>query len=272
MSEKSIALFGAGSGIGGIIAGHYLGMSAKMTLSARDPGKLRFSGGSGVNIVPADVTDQKSVRAVFESHQKKFGAPPSGVINCAAVQGPLGPFWDLPTDELDAAVRTNVTGAFYVAAEAVRAMRADGKGSIVLFSGGGAVHARANFSAYGSAKTAVLRFVETAAEELSAAGLRDIVINAIAPGAVKTRMTDEILRAGDRAGGEALAEAEEVFRTGGTPPELILKLVDFLLDTARSRSISGRLVHVRENYENFVARADRSAKTEAGLLRRLSLE
>ena len=68
---------------------------------------------------------------------------------------------------------------------------------IVCFSGGGSTKPRPNFSAYGAAKTAIVRLVETiAAEE---AGKLDI--NAIAPGAVTTRMTEEIRRPRPGGGG-----------------------------------------------------------------------
>ncbi len=60
-----------------------------------------------------------------------------------------------------------------------------------------AAHARPNFSAYGVAKTGVLRLVETVSEEcrVSAFG-----INAVAPGAVRTGMTQEIIESAGKAG------------------------------------------------------------------------
>jgi hypothetical protein len=69
------------------------------------------------------------------------------------------------------------------------------------------------------------------------------------------------LKAGLRAGKKALQEAKQVKRSGGTSCETLLKLIDFLSD----RRITGRLIHVRENYENCL-RA-RRVPDEAGKLR-----
>ena len=71
------------------------------------------------------------------------------------------------------------------------------RGKIVQLSGGGATNPLPRISAYAVSKAAIVRFVETLAEEV-----RDehIDVNAIAPGALNTRMLDEVLEAGPRKG------------------------------------------------------------------------
>ena len=72
-------------------------------------------------------------------------------------------------------------------------------GKIIVISGGGAAHARPNFSAYAASKAAVVRLVETLAEEVRD---RNIQVNCMAPGGTYTSMTDEIIDAGEAAGPE----------------------------------------------------------------------
>jgi len=64
--------------------------------------------------------------------------------------------------------------------------RTGARAKVICFSGGGATKPRARFSAYGVAKTGVVRLVETIAEEERD---RAYDINAIAPGAINTRLT-----------------------------------------------------------------------------------
>src|SRR5205085_1953951 len=122
-------------------------------------------------------------------------------------------------DEWEATLRVNLIGSFLVTRSAIQGMLPKGSGSIIHFSGGGAAYARLNFSAYAVPKTGLLRLVETVAEELKMFGYAGIIVNAIAPGAVRTRLTYQTLQAGERAGARAIKEAEQVIRSAGTPPE-----------------------------------------------------
>ena len=147
-----------------------------------------------------------------------------------------------------------------------------GYGSIILFSGGGAAYARPNFSAYAASKTGVLRMVETMAEELKAAGYPDIIINAVAPGAVKTRMTKAVLKAGLKAGEAALNEAAKVSRTGGTPSKKITNLIDFLIDLEANCGLTGRLIHVREDYRWLAKEFGARVPDDVGKIRRVPIQ
>ena len=88
-------------------------------------------------------------------------------------------------------------------------------GKIVQLSGGGATNPLPRISAYAASKAAIVRFAETLAEEVREDG---IDVNAIAPGALNTRLLDEVLAAGPNASGaaffdRALKQKEE----GGAP-------------------------------------------------------
>ena len=113
------------------------------------------------------------------------------------------------------------------------------RAKIVCFSGGGATKPRARFSAYGVAKTGVVRLVETIAEEERG---QPLDINAIAPGAINTRLTDEVLELGPGVVGETeYAAAQKQKASGGGSLEKALGLVEWLLSPA-SDGISGRLL------------------------------
>jgi NAD(P)-dependent dehydrogenase (short-subunit alcohol dehydrogenase family) len=163
-----------------------------------------------------------------------------GLITCAGVQGEIGRTLAADPVRWTDTVRANLEGSFHaVRAFAPLLARAPRRAKIVCFSGGGATKPRANFSAYGVAKTGVVRLVETIAEEERG---RPLDINAIAPGAIHTRLTDEVLALGPNVvGAGEYAAAQKQKAAGAAPLEKALDLVEWLLSPA-SDGISGRLI------------------------------
>jgi NAD(P)-dependent dehydrogenase (short-subunit alcohol dehydrogenase family) len=72
----------------------------------------------------------------------------------------------------------------------------------------------------------------------------------MAPGGTYTNMTDEILKAGDRAGWKENEEAQQVRLTGGIAPEKQIQLALFLASQA-SNHISGKLLHVNDDWKKL---------------------
>jgi len=162
-----------------------------------------------------------------------------GLVTCAGRHGEIGRALSADPQAWTDTIRTNLDGTFH----AIRAFhpllqRSPRRAKIVCFSGGGATKARVNFSAYGAAKTAVLRLVETIAAEERGTPLD---INAVAPGSVNTRLTGEILALGREIVGEAEHKAAESLKAGGGSIDAALGLVEWLLSPA-SDGISGRLL------------------------------
>ena len=113
------------------------------------------------------------------------------------------------------------------------------RAKVICFSGGGSTSPRPNFAAYGVAKTGVVRLVETLAEELKKF---HVDVNAIAPGALVTRLVDEVLAAGPEKVGAAFYEKNQQWKNkGATPLELGANLAVYLA-SAQSDGISGKLI------------------------------
>src|SRR5438874_13529571 len=148
------------------------------------------------------------------------------LITCAAIQGPIGPAIASDPTHWSETVRTILDGTF----NAIKAFfplleRSVQRAKIICFSGGGATSPRPNFSAYAAAKAGVVRLVETLAGEW-----RDfqIDINAVAPGALPTQMTTEVLALGpEGAGSREYAVAEKTASTGPDAFEKVCALIDF---------------------------------------------
>jgi len=141
------------------------------------------------------------------------------------------------------------------------------RGKIVCFSGGGATSARPGFSAYAASKTAVVRLVENLATEWKD---EPVDINAIAPGAINTDMTREIVAAGaPAAGAEEFARASRQLQEGGQPIERVCALVEWLLSSA-SDGINGRLLSAQwDAWETLATHRESIAGSDVFQLRRV---
>jgi NAD(P)-dependent dehydrogenase (short-subunit alcohol dehydrogenase family) len=112
-------------------------------------------------------------------------------------------------------------------------------GKIINLSGGGATAPRPHFSAYGTAKAALVRFSETLAHELQD---QNIQVNCLAPGAVKTKMIETIKEAGPaKARPREYTAALDSLSREGSPLPRAVELCCFLASSA-SDFISGRLI------------------------------
>lgn len=163
-----------------------------------------------------------------------------GLITCAGTLGEVGRALSTSPARWSATIRANLDGTYH-ALRAFNALleRAPRRAKVVCFSGGGATKPRARFSAYGVAKTGIVRLVETIAEEERG---RPLDINAVAPGAINTRLTDEVIALGSAVAGEAeFAAAQKQKASGGDSLEQALGLVEWLLAPA-SDGITGRLL------------------------------
>jgi 3-oxoacyl-[acyl-carrier protein] reductase len=188
------------------------------------------------------------------------------LVNNAAVQGPIGPLDSVDFSAWCEVFQTNLFAPAFLAAEFAKRMRPVGGGKIISISGGGATGPRPDFSAYAASKTALVRLTETLAEELKPYA---IDVNAVAPGAMNTRMLEEVLSAGRDAAPREYDAAVKRANEGGVPPAKAAELVVFLASPA-SDGITGRLISaVWDDWANLPAHKDELAKSDVYTLRRV---
>ncbi len=192
-----------------------------------------------------------------------------GLILCAGIQGEIGPALTADPVRWSETVRLNLDGTFFpIRAFASLLTPAPGpRAKIMAFSGGGATKARPNFSAYAAAKTAIVRLVENLAAEWTD---QPIDINAIAPGAIPTRLTDEVIALGPTLAGQAEYDsAVKLKAEGNNALERTRALVTWLLSPASDR-ITGRLLAaVWDPWPTLGDHAAALAPTDVFTLRRI---
>jgi 3-oxoacyl-[acyl-carrier protein] reductase len=190
-----------------------------------------------------------------------------GLVCNAGIYGPMGRIEDVDWNEWVEAIRINLFGTVLCCRAVVPVMRNQHYGKIVLLSGGGATQPLPRLSGYAAAKAAVVRFAETLAEETREAG---IDVNAVAPGALNTRLLDQVIEAGpDRVGESFYARALTQRENGGTPLETPADLISFLLSSA-SDGVSGRLISaVWDNWRELPAQREALVGSDVYTLRRI---
>lgn len=251
--DRNVLVTGGGRGIGKRLAIGFARAGARIGLLARSKAELdlthleiEHAGGNALRL-RADVGDLEQVVAAVDRLRVHFG-PVHVLICAAAVQGPIGSFVDTPARQWAEAIQTNLLGVANSMRAALPQMMDRRAGKIIVLGGGGGANARPNFSAYAASKTAVARLVETVAEEV-----RDynVQINCMAPGGTYTHMTDEILRAGEeRTGWKEAEDARHIRMTGGVAPDQQIQLALFLA-SEQSNHISGRLIHVKDDWKKL---------------------
>jgi NAD(P)-dependent dehydrogenase (short-subunit alcohol dehydrogenase family) len=252
LRDRSVLVTGAGRGIGKRLAIGFAQAGARVGLLARSKAELdlahleiEHNGGNALRI-RADVRDYEQVHAAVDRVRSHFGDL-HVVICAAAIQGPIGPLAEAAPRAWAETVETNLIGIVNICRAALPHMIERRHGKIIALAGGGAAYARPNFSAYAASKAAVVRFVECVAEEVRD---HNVQINCIAPGGTYTSMTDEILRAGERAGWKEQEDARQIRLTGGIVPEKQIPLALFLA-SERSNHISGKLIHVNDEWKRL---------------------
>jgi 3-oxoacyl-[acyl-carrier protein] reductase len=239
-------------------------------LVARDEGALdqlteeiTAQGGQALGI-GADVSQPDMVERAVRQYQAAFGQI-DVLINAAGIQAPIGLFQENDPDEWEQTFRVNLFGPARLIKTVLPMMLARGQGKIINFSGGGATAPRPNFSAYAVSKAALVRFTETLAMELMHSNIQ---VNAVAPGAVNTRMLDEIIAAGTKAGDEHRTGLERL-AAGGTPVELVCELVLFLASPV-SGKLTGKLISApHDPWRDWEDQVDELNATSLYTIRRL---
>lgn len=249
---------GAGSGIGRAISiylgteGVYVVCISRTEKCKKTAETIRANGGNAVGVV-VNLENYESVSRKVNNVIKKISLGRCSIILAAAILGPDNKKILGNLELWEKVFRVNILGNLEVLNCILPTMLETKYGRIIFFSGGGAANKFPTFPAYSASKTALIRIVENLHEDLSKRG--DFSIVGIAPGAVDTKMLKKVKASGGVINTECSIDesVEFVSKFFGT----------------RSNKLSGRLIHVRDNWSNIEKIIDDNLQERFWKLRRV---
>ena len=276
LNGKIAIITGASQGLGLEISRKYVNAGASIVMCARNGDLLTraqteltsgLESGQVVEVIAADVADLQSVEQLVKATLQRFGRIDI-LVNNAGIYGPMGPIEAIDWAQWIRTIEINLFGSILMCRAVLPAMKKQRKGKIIQLSGGGATNPMPNVSAYAASKTAIVRFAETLAEEVREF---NIDVNAFAPGALNTRMLDEVLAAGPEKVGQAFFDRSvKQKESGGAGFNHGAELAVFLASDV-SNGITGKLISaVWDNWEHWPEHIDELRTSDVYTLRRIA--
>lgn len=246
MPSPVVLVTGALAGIGRATAFTFARQGASIVVSGRRTeagnalaAELRALG-ANAEFVHADVTHEAEVSALIDTALQKFGRLDIA-INNAGVEGTLAALREQSEANYHAIFAANVLGTLLSLKHELRAMQAQGHGSIVNLSSVAGPVGMAGASLYVASKHAVDGLTKSAALEGAAFGVR---VNAIAPGPVQTDMLDRFVGRDEAAKSGFLAS---IPARRAAAPEEIAEAIAFVA-SSKSAYLTGQIIAIDGGY------------------------
>ena len=255
---KIAVVTGGGRGLGRAFAQALAATDWQVAVVARQAVEV-----DGARTFIADVTDEAAIGRAVSDIERVLG-PIDILVNNAGVIGPLGPFVESTVADWWRTLEIDLLGQVICAHAVLPRMIARRRGCIVNICSGGGATMFPYFSAYVTAKTALIRFSECLAHEVKQHG---IAVFAMGPGTVRTAMSEHSLNSPE--GKKWLPWFADIFaESRDLPAERPAELLCWLA-SGRFDALSGRYLHPADDLEQVLAAA---ADVEAGKLYSLQVK
>lgn len=267
LKNKNVIITGSTGGLGSALAFKYLNEGANLILIGRTTSKLNILKTKLVqNIllnqfvitIKLDLSNLNSIPKIINKELKKL--PKVDIlINCAAIQGPIGKSWENSFKDWEKSFNINFYSTMVMTNTILPFMLKNNSGSIINISGGGSTSSRPDFSSYAISKTALVRYTEILSDELSNTKIR---VNSISPGVMATNMIKQVIKYKKNIKNKnEVISADKVLSEGDNKDNAINLCI--FLSTKQSNGINGKLISALwdpwnefKKYKSYIANSD----------------
>ncbi|MBC7366512.1 MAG: SDR family oxidoreductase [Undibacterium sp.] len=182
LRDQHVFITGGSSGIGLALARQVAAAGARVSLVARDAGKLAAAQteirvahpGAAVGVFAGDVAVQAEIMAALAEAEALHG-PVDVLITSAGIARP-GYFEEVPVEVFERTMAVNFFGTLYPLKAVVPAMRRRGRGAVVLISSGAGLYGFFGYTPYSPSKFALRGLAESLRAELAGSGVRIVIV------------------------------------------------------------------------------------------------
>lgn len=239
LEGKKALVTGGARGIGKEIVVSFLNNGATVYFIDLNPSeymdeyeKLAAKTGQKVVFKQANVADEEQISSVVNEILEESGGLDILVNNAGITRDGL--FFRMSSKDWNDVLTINLTSAFYISKIVARAMAKQKSGSIINVASIVGVIGNAGQANYAASKAGLIGFSKSLSKEL---GKKNVRVNAIAPGFIRTPMTDKL----NETQKEALAKEIPMGRLG--EPEEVAKVTLFLASDLASY-VTGQAIHI----------------------------
>jgi 3-oxoacyl-[acyl-carrier protein] reductase len=235
LTGKAALVTGASGGIGGAVAKALHRQGATVAISGTNNAKLDAVAaelGSRVFVMPCDLRDRQAVTKLAEDAEKTLGKTDILVNNAGITHDNL--FMRMKDEEWDDVILVNLTSVFVLTRGILRGMMRRRYGRIVNIASISGVLGNPGQPNYAASKAGLVGMTKSLAREVASRG---ITANAIAPGFIKTPMTDALTE--KQVEGIAAAIPAQAF---GKPEDVAAGVVFFA--SSEASYVTGETMHI----------------------------
>ena len=235
LEGKHALVTGASGGIGGAIARALHGRGARVALSGTRRDALDVLAGAlgdGAHVVPCDLADEAAVAALAKQAETAMGGLDIVVNNAGITRDGLAV--RMSDDDWEAVIGVNLTAGFRIVRAALRGMMKQRWGRIINITSVVGATGNPGQANYAAAKAGTVGMTKALAAEVASRG---ITANCIAPGLIKTAMTEDL---GEEARDAMLSRVPA--RRIGTPEDVACCAV--YLASNEAAYVTGQTLHV----------------------------